>query len=253
MGIHAVAHALQAKAKTEENRSPSKDRTPSKQAKNQVSPAGEKSSPIKEKTPCKQAENEAPPAGLHTYGWAEERLSKSAAIAAANWDHPEAYMDYVRRTTASRKKQKHRSAPPPERKRVVMPVARPPDFRREVALPLEPPPSLEQALETQRVLDQELPPSLEKPDLVETQQTMDRQHSQESTADDSLSPPVRTLVTDHLVSSGRAVALTACEPGSECGSPGKAKKPPRSAWDDQPGEPVAHVEKPPGKCHCVSM
>eukprot|EP00930_Biecheleria_cincta_P071863 TRINITY_DN59317_c0_g1_i1.p1 TRINITY_DN59317_c0_g1~~TRINITY_DN59317_c0_g1_i1.p1 ORF type:complete len:221 (-),score=35.86 TRINITY_DN59317_c0_g1_i1:23-685(-) len=220
MGIRAVAHALQeternaSKSQSAEKRDPSKETNASKQTRNR----GNNLRDV----------DEAPPIALQTYGWAEERLSKSAAIAAANWEHPEAYMDYVRRTTPPRRK-KHRSAPPPERKRNSSQVARPPPAQGravQVALPQDP------------------PPSLVAPNLFEKKLRIDFQHSQASTTDGSLqdgedSPTLKLATSDRAVLRNKLAAMAA--------------KPPMSAWGDEPGAPMGDVEKPPGKCSCALM
>jgi len=152
----------------------------------------------------------SPSSGLRTYKWAEARLSKSAALAGANWDNPEAYMDYVRK--------KHRHSP---------------SERRKVAVPSAP--------QSDVVLPQEHPPSLEQPFFSESLQIEDTQQTSEGTVDSRPTSPTHKLETSKQA---EAMAVTAAPPsGIDDSFPAPDAKP-RSAWEE---------EKPPSKCNCVLM
>lgn len=170
--------------------------------------------------------DDGPPAGCRTYKWAEARLSESAALAGANWDHPEIYMDYIRR--------KRQSGSQPARKRSMMPVARPVLLSSDVAVPQEMPPSLEQSN-----------PSQEKAQIVNIQQT------QKTTAD-SRPHSAQMLPTEEHLPSHLAVTTVAAAPihSKACiddSPPGPSK--PTPAWE----APVDNSEKAQTKCNCVLM
>eukprot|EP00930_Biecheleria_cincta_P029294 TRINITY_DN20392_c0_g1_i1.p1 TRINITY_DN20392_c0_g1~~TRINITY_DN20392_c0_g1_i1.p1 ORF type:complete len:283 (+),score=40.36 TRINITY_DN20392_c0_g1_i1:150-998(+) len=171
-----------------------------------------------------------------TYKWAEARLSKSAALASANWDHPEVYMDYVRSLP--------KNGSSLERKGGAPHVARPSVPRNDIAVPTE------------------FPPHLDHPDLSNGLQAKDIQKTQESTIDSRLrfvpSFPTEELVLAHDSQPlDRAVAMTATSatiPGKQSiddSSPAPSK--PIAAWADQPEAPMGDGEKPPAKCKCVLM
>lgn len=170
-----------------------------------------------------------------TYKWAEARLSKSAALASANWDHPEVYIDYIQSLHESMS---------PEQKRRASRVARPAVPRNDIAVP------------------ENLPPHLEQPDFSDRLQFIDTHKTQLSTVDSRVQS-VQSLPTEEVVLApeshtlDRAVAMkatSATTPGRQCidaGSPGPSK--PISAWADQPEAPMGDGEKPPAKCNCVLM
>lgn len=170
-----------------------------------------------------------PPAGLRTYKWAEKRLSKTAALAGANWDQPEA-LEYIR-------KMHRRASIGAKRKRsTVHHVARPSDSTSNVVLPPE------------------LPPSLERPQSTGTKQT------EESTVDSGLQP-VRCSKTDELVHTHRLQTLSQAgettvkaaqlAPSSDdpCLDDSFAAKPMSACADASMGD----TQKPPAKCNCVLM
>eukprot|EP00930_Biecheleria_cincta_P007175 TRINITY_DN108342_c0_g1_i1.p1 TRINITY_DN108342_c0_g1~~TRINITY_DN108342_c0_g1_i1.p1 ORF type:complete len:292 (+),score=42.13 TRINITY_DN108342_c0_g1_i1:59-934(+) len=171
----------------------------------------------------------SPSAGLHTYKWAEARLSKSAALAGANWDNPEGYMEYLRRA---------QKQSPPERRRSRARVAAPSAPRSGVALP------------------REFPPSLESSVFSESPQIRSIQQTQESTVDRRLQT-VQSLQTDKLIPTHKlepskqaeAIAVAAPPPSAPppSGIDGSFPAPhsqPRSAWE---------AEKSVPKCNCVLM
>lgn len=188
----------------------------------------------RETTHYKRAVNIEPPPGLRTYKWAEERLSKSAALAGANWDQPEA-LEYIRRV--------HRRAKTaPGRKRSVVHVARP-----------------SSASLTNIALPQELPPSLEQPGFSERPQSRGIKQTEESTVQ-----PVRSLQTEELVPTHRLqtlsragettataaqLAISSDEPCVDDSFAVPDSKP-TPAWADAP---IGDTEKPPAKCNCVLM